>query len=142
MIMISREEHLKEKWAVFEEAFANQLELQEKEIGCSFPVQGHILLLKAIVLPEKTAGGIYLTEMTRDTNTSYDIGMVIGMGPEAYRDDEMFPNGPRCKVGDWIDFQPYEKCKKFYNGNWCFVIKDDRVNYPIPDISMAVKELR
>jgi co-chaperonin GroES (HSP10) len=138
---MDKAEILKQKWKEYELAFDTQQELMEKEIGCSFPIQGHILLLKAVVLPEKTGGGIYLAQETRD-QARYDIGLVIGIGPEAYRDPEMFPNGPRCKVGDWIDFKPYEKSPKNYNDHPCFIVQDDRVNYPIPNLITAVKELR
>ncbi len=128
-------------WEDYAEAFFTQRRLMEKEIDCYLPLKGHRLLLKAIVLPEKTKGGIILTENSRDSIT-YDIGLVIGIGSEAYTDIERFPNGPRCKVGDWVDFAPMEKQSKNFNGHPCYIINDDRVNSPIPDTTAAVKELR
>lgn len=136
-------EELEKKWDEFDTAFNTQQELMEREIECSFEVQSFGLLLKALILPEKTAGGLYLPDASRDAAaTKYDIGLVIGMGPEAYKDPERFPGGPRCKVGDWVDFKPFEKQQKYYNNYLCFIINDDRVNYPIKDIKTVVRELR
>lgn len=139
---IDEEDSLTVEQKQFKQSFSKQRSIMLKEIGCYFPVKGHRLLLKAVTLPEKTKGGIILTDNHRDSNTKYDIGLVIGMGPEAYMDKQRFPSGPRCMVGDWIDFSPFEKQPKNYNDHLCYVINDDRVNYPIPDITTAVKELR
>ena len=133
---------IEEKWEEYDKVFPTQRSLMKKEIGCWFPVESHRLLLKAITLPHKTKGGVLLTSQSRDFNTVYDIGLVIGIGPESYRDPSRFPYGPRCKIGDWIDFAPMEKQKKPYNGYLCYVIHDDRVNYPVPDVTKVVTEYR
>lgn len=133
---------VEEKWQEFYKTYDTQQELMEHEIGCSFPIQGYILLLKAVKLPEKTKSGIILTNMQAETSIAYDIGKVIGIGPEAFTDPKRFPYGPYCKVGDWIDFRPFEKQKKFYNDHLCFIVSDDRINYPMPNIQTVIKELR
>ena len=33
------------------------------------------------------------------------VGAVIDMGAEAYSDTDRFPNGPWCKVGDYVMFR-------------------------------------
>lgn len=33
--------------------------------------------------------------------------LVISLGPDAYRDEKRFPNGPWCKPGDYILMKPY-----------------------------------
>jgi co-chaperonin GroES (HSP10) len=129
-------------WEEYAEVFFTQRQVMEKEIGCSMPIKGHRIFLKAIVLPEKTVGGIFFTENHRDANTGYNVGMVVGLGPECFTDIERFPNGPRCKIGEWIGFTRFEKQDEEYNGHKCYIINDDRVNFPIPDIKAAVKELR
>lgn len=133
---------VEQKWKEYDESFPNQYSLMEKEIGCWLPVESHRLLIKAITLPNQTKGGILLSSMSKDSNVHYDMGLVIGIGPDAYRDKNMFRSGPRCKVGDWIDFAPMEKQKKHFNGYLCYFINDDRVNAPILDITTAVREYR
>src|SRR5271154_1672855 len=90
---------IEEKWEEYDKVFPTQRSLMKKEIGCWFPVEGHRILLKAITLPKQTKGGVILTSISRDSNVTYDIGLVIGAGPEAYKDPSRFPYGPRCKVG-------------------------------------------
>jgi co-chaperonin GroES (HSP10) len=134
---------LDKKWEEYNRAFYDQYKLMEKKIGCHLPVEGHRILLKAVTLPEKTKSGLYMSEQSKElAAVGYDIGLVVGVGPEAYRDKERFPYGPRCKVGDWVDFSPFEKQKKKFNNYICFVINDDRVNFSIPDITRTVFELR
>lgn len=135
---------LEQKWTEYEKEFFEQQSFMERKIGCTIPVESHRLLLKAVVLPEKTSKGIYLGTNPKIDGVNYDIGLVIGIGPEAFKDRRKFPYGPRCKVGDWVDFSPFEKQKKMYNGYLCFVLDDDRVNYPIPlkDIPKIVPEFK
>lgn len=133
---------LEKKWKEYNDAFYKQFPLMQKELGCVFPVESHRLLLKAVVFPEKTKGGIIFTDYARDSNVRYDIGLVIGAGPESYKDKERFPLGPRCKVGDWIDFSPFEKQSKKFNNIDCYIINDDRVNFTILDITKVVREYR
>lgn len=136
----------KENWEAYRKAFLLQRQIQEKEIGCYFPVErygGYRLLLKAIPLPDKLPSGLFMPDGTKDEIIKkYDIGLVIGVGPEAYIDRSKFLTGPRCKIGDWVDFSPFEKIKKIFNDNLCYIINDDRVNFPIHDIKSVVSELR
>jgi co-chaperonin GroES (HSP10) len=133
-------DYIKSKWSRYSKAFSTQYDVMEKEIGCILPMEGHLLLVKAIVLPNKTKSGIILPNITKENNTLYNFGLVIGIGPEAYKDEERFPLGPRCKVGDWISFTPFEKQKEQFNGYLCYFIADDRVNTPILNIAKSVKE--
>lgn len=135
---------VEQKWTEYDREFFEQHSFMERKIGCTIPVESHRLLLKAVILPEKTASGLILNTDPKFSGTNYDIGLVIGIGPEAFKDQRKFPYGPRCKVGDWVDFAPFEKQKKLYNGYLCFVIDDDRVNWSIPssDIPKVVPEFK
>ena len=116
----------------------SELSLMEKEIGCKLNIQGHVILVKAPVFPEKTVGGIYRPDGYKEEHEKkYDTGLVIGMGPEAYNSKERFPSGPRCKIGDWVDFAPMEKQRKTYGGHRCYVIEDDTVNLTIDPEEMS-----
>lgn len=131
--------------AEYKKAFPLQRSLQEKEIGSYFPVKAHRLLLKAVSLPEKTKSGLLIPDAVRDNMVrKYDIGLVVGAGPEAYMEKRRFPAGPRCKIGDWVDFSPFEKQHKTFDDHLCYFIDDDRVNAVIPTeyLKKVVPELR
>ena len=60
-----------------------------------------------LVLPfrmdEKTKGGILLGDETIDRQqVASQCGSVLAMGDACYVDKERYPNGPWCKVGDWV----------------------------------------
>ena len=66
---------------------------------------------RMLVLPfrmdEKTKGGILLGDETIDRQqVASQCGNVIAMGDSCYKDKERYPNGPWCKVGDWVVSQP------------------------------------
>jgi len=55
---------------------------------------------------------LFLADQTRE-NQKYlaQVGKVIELGPDAYRDEGKFPSGPRCKVGDWVIIGRYAGAK-------------------------------
>lgn len=54
----------------------------------------------------KTIGGIILpdTAVREDMEYHSMVGMVLQIGPDAYKDETQFPSGPYVKVGDWVVF--------------------------------------
>ena len=58
--------------------------------------------------PNKTAGGILLSNKTVDENQVQTVaGYVLKVGPLAYQDKEKFPFGAWCKEKDWVIFARY-----------------------------------
>ncbi len=58
--------------------------------------------------PNKTAGGILLSNKTVDENQVQTVaGYVLKVGPLAYQDREKFPFGAWCKEKDWVIFARY-----------------------------------
>lgn len=58
---------------------------------------------------ELTKGGIIIPGVVASREHDDDkfrklVGLVIKLGPDAYKDSVRFPSGPYCKVGDWIKF--------------------------------------
>jgi co-chaperonin GroES (HSP10) len=136
----------KESWEAYKKAFGLQRKIQEKEIGCYLPIDKYgsiYILTKAISMPDKTPSGIWVPENVKeDLVKKYNIGLVIGIGPEAFRDRKIFPGGPRCKIGDWVNFSPFDKVKQIFNDHLCHFITDDKVITPIYEIPSVVSELR
>ena len=119
--------------------------IMRDEIGVEFTIKGFRILLKSLVLPEMTKGGIYLSQFTRDSaRREYNIGLVVGIGVEAYKDKERFPAGPYCELGDWVFYTPHEKVDQYIGDFLCHFINDDRVltSFPANDLPAIVPELR
>lgn len=132
-------------WNEYDATFQKQAAVMKQQLGGVIPVKGYKILLKAIDLPDQTESGLYIPETaTGDYLTSpiATIGIVIGIGPEAFKDPVQFPYGPRCKVGDLVDFSAYEKEKRIYGGYKCHIINDDRINFPMPDITLIAPILQ
>ena len=60
----------------------------------------------------KTAGGLSLyvpksIELTKQDEAAYFVcrGKVLAVGRDCFKDKRYFPEGDRCKVGDWILFK-------------------------------------
>ena len=58
---------------------------------------------------------------------------VIKMGPEAYQDKTRFPNGPRCKIGDFVIVRPNSGTRLKIHGREFRLINDDNVEAVVED---------
>ena len=117
--------------------------LIEQELGIDLVVHGYRILLKAVTLPEKTKGGIFLPERIRDIEKrSYNIGRVLKMGDQAYKPLERFGGSPYCKVGDWVYYSSYERDEVNINGHLCYFINDERIYATLSesDLDKIIKE--
>ena len=61
------------------------------------------------------------------------VGMVLKIGPDAYKDTERFPNGPWCKEGDFILMRSYSGTRIEIHGQEFRVINDDSVEAVVED---------
>jgi hypothetical protein len=55
------------------------------------------------------------------------VGLVLSMGPEAYKGDRYKESGAWCRIGDWIAFPRNEGTQINYRGIPMQIIPDDRV---------------
>ncbi|MEI6478524.1 MAG: hypothetical protein WCO52_06070 [bacterium] len=58
---------------------------------------------------------------------------VAKMGPDAYTDKTRFPNGPWCKVGDFIVVRAYAGTRLKIHGTEWRIINDDTVDAVVED---------
>ncbi len=66
---------------------------------------GWRLLVLPFRMDEKTKGGILMGQETLDKQqVASQCGNVLAMGPDCYKDKDRYPDGPWCKVGDWVIF--------------------------------------
>ena len=93
---------------------------------------------RLIVLPfkmdEKTKGGIIMNETTLEKQqVASQCGNVLAMGPQCYRDKERYPEGPWCKVGDWVIFARYAGSRMQIDGGEIRMLNDDEILGTIDD---------
>ena len=96
---------------------------------------GYRLLVLPYAGPEKTKGGLYLSDTTQDTIQMTTVcAYVLKVGDQAYKDESKFPNGPWCKKGDWIIFGRYAGSRFKIEGGEVRILNDDeiiaRINNP------------
>ena len=93
---------------------------------------------RILVLPYKgqgkTKGGIILSDTTmEERGFSTVTGLVLKVGPDAYRDKERFPNGPWCKEKDWIIFGRYAGSRFGIEGGEVRILNDDEIIAVVKD---------
>ena len=75
-----------------------------------------------------TKGGIHLAESyVEKERLATNVGFVISLGPDAYKDENKFPNGPWCKEKDWIIFGRYAGARIKIDGGDLRLLNDDEV---------------
>ena len=58
---------------------------------------------------------------------------VVKLGPDAYKDEKRFPNGPSCKVGDFVIVRPNSGTRLKIHGREFRIINDDEVEAVVED---------
>lgn len=126
------------------------LDEMEAETGIrDLPViLGYRILVKVYIRPEKSAGGVVYADQTREEdNYQSSIGKVVGMGPQAYAGtlasgEPRFPDGPWCKLRDWVLVPRYDGAAFKFAGVWFIAIPDDKILAVIKDPSVATMRPR
>ena len=73
---------------------------------------GWRILILPYIMPSETKNGIILSDETVERNRiATNVGYVVSVGPDAYKDKDKFPDGPWCKKGDWVMFGRYAGSK-------------------------------
>ena len=89
---------------------------------------GWRLLVLPFKMKEKTKGGIVLAETTLERQqVASQVGLVLAMGPQCYKDKERYPEGPWCKVNDWVMFARYAGSRVKIEGGEIRMLNDDEV---------------
>jgi co-chaperonin GroES (HSP10) len=95
---------------------------------------GYQLLIALPESKETTDGGVYMPDSSKQREEAAGItGMVLAIGPDAYKDETRFPSGPYCKKGDWIVMQPYTGFRMVIHKTEFRLINDDCVRAIVDD---------
>lgn len=84
--------------------------------------------------PEKTKGGIIITDNTRQEDIwQGTVGLVVAKGPLAFKDDETTKfHGQNVEIGQWVWFRPQETTRVEVNGLACRVMREYAILGIIP----------
>ena len=89
---------------------------------------GWRMLVLPFKMKEKTKGGVILAEDTLERQqVASQVGLVMAMGPQCYKDKERYPDGPWCKVKDWVMFARYAGSRIKIDGGEMRLLNDDEV---------------
>lgn len=95
---------------------------------------GYRILCAIPEIEEKTAGGIIKADITRHNEELLATALfVLKIGPDAYKDEKRFPNGPWCKEGDFIIVRPHAGSRIKIHGQEFRIINDDSVEAVVED---------
>lgn len=95
---------------------------------------GYKILVAMPTVEEKTDGGVFLPDSLKSLEqTASIVGLVVKLGPDAYKDTAKFPNGPWCAEEDYVIFRSYSGTR-FKIGKQEFrLINDDTVEATVDD---------
>ena len=89
---------------------------------------GWRLLVLPFKMKETTKGGLHLAETTLEKQqVASQVGLVMAMGSQCYKDKERYPEGPWCKEKDWVMFARYAGSRIKIDGGEMRLLNDDEV---------------
>jgi co-chaperonin GroES (HSP10) len=95
---------------------------------------GYRLLVIPYYPKEKTKGGIYIPDATRERESfATVVAYVVKMGPDAYQDSDEFPNGAYCSEKEWVLMGRYAGNRFKVEGLELRLINDDNIIAKILD---------
>ena len=99
----------------------------EKEPKLPKPTGWRILVLP-FKINEKTKGGLHLAETTLEKQqVGAQVGLVMSMGSQSYKDKERYPECTWCKEKDWVMFARYAGSRIKIDGGEMRLLNDDEV---------------
>ena len=109
-------------------AIAREKKKQEEEMSkVPTPTGWRIVILphKGV---EKTKGGVILSDqLIQEQQWITNVGLVLKLGPLAYKDKKKFPTGPWCKEQDWVIFARYAGSRLKIDGGELRILNDDEI---------------
>ena len=108
-------------------------ELKDKSLRLPQPV-GYKVLVTLPNIEEKTEGGIIKPDsVIEKESTAANIGFVMALGPDAYKDREKFPSGAWGKEGDFVIMRSYSGTRMFVDGKEFRMLNDDSIEGVVAD---------
>jgi|TARA_R110000772_G_scaffold242446_1_gene355040 chaperonin GroES len=102
---------------------------EDKDLQSKLPQPtGYRILILPFSPKQKTKGGIYLADSVLEKERiGTNVGFVVALGPDAYRDGNKFPEGAWCQVRDWVIFGRYAGARLKIEGGELRLLNDDEI---------------
>jgi co-chaperonin GroES (HSP10) len=97
------------------------------------PVGYHILVAIPEVEDKYDSGLIKADTTMHAEEVLSTVFFVVKMGADCYKDEKRFPNGPWCKVGDFILARPNSGTRLKIHGREFRLINDDSIEAVVDD---------
>jgi co-chaperonin GroES (HSP10) len=95
---------------------------------------GYRILVAIPEIEEKYESGLIKADSTMHYEEVLStVFFVVKLGPDAYKDEKRFPNGPWCKQGDFILARPNSGTRLKIHGREFRIINDDSVEAVVDD---------
>jgi co-chaperonin GroES (HSP10) len=95
---------------------------------------GYHILVAIPDIDDKYESGLIKADQTKHFEEVLStVFFVVKLGPDCYKDDKRFPNGPWCKEGDFILARPNSGTRLKIHGREFRLINDDSVEAVVQD---------
>ena len=95
---------------------------------------GYKILVAMPSVEDTTEGGVYIPDELKSLEqTASIVGLVVKLGPEAYKDKEKFPAGAWCKEEDYVIFRSYSGTRFKIGSQEFRLVNDDSVEATVDD---------
>lgn len=110
-------------------------ELSDEDFDAQLPKPvGYRILIALPKVEDTFESGIAKAELTKNHEQILSMmGAVIDMGEQAYADKDRFPNGPWCKIGDFVMFRPNSGTRFKANDREYRLLNDDSIEAVVAD---------
>ena len=124
-------EALQEKYD--KEPKRKEQDLTSEHAKLPIPTGWRILVLP-FKMKDRTKGGILITDdVVERAQVASTCGLVLKVGPDAYKDKERYPDGPWCKINDWVVFARYAGSRIHIEGGEIRLLNEDEILATVQD---------
>lgn len=106
---------------------------EEKAKQIPEPSTFHLLCVLPEINEEYESGLIKAGQTVHFEELLSPVLFVVKVGPDAYKDEKRFPNGPSCKAGDFVLVRPNTGTRIKIHGREFRIINDDSVEAVVQD---------
>lgn len=106
---------------------------EEKAKQIPEPSTFHLLCVLPEIDEEYESGLIKAGQTVHFEELLSPVLFVVKVGPDAYKDEKRFPNGPSCKAGDFVLVRPNTGTRIKIHGREFRIINDDSVEAVVQD---------
>lgn len=110
-------------------------ELSNEELDRQLPKPvGYKMLIALPKIEDTYESGLVKAEKTMYYEQVLSVvGVVLDMGEQAYKDQDRYPTGPWCKVGDFVMFRSNSGTRFKVDGVEYRLINDDSIEAVVDD---------